>query len=221
VNHLVQPEPDFDFTTELERFIVRAERTAFGPSTQAIVDEAVSRDIPSIRLNRYSLVQLGQGVHAKRIRATMTSETGSIAVDIASDKDPDHPAARLGRPAGAAVGVGPHRRRGGRVAIKIGYPVVCKPLDGNHGRGVCLNLRSADEVREAFPIAADQARRGSVIVESFITGKDYRCLIINGGWRRSPSGYRRTSSATASTRSRNWSRSPTPTRDAVSGTRRC
>ena len=74
-------------TSELEAFILRAERTAFGPSTQAILDEAVSRDIPWIRLNQHSLVQLGQGVHAKRIRATMTSETASIAVDIASDKD--------------------------------------------------------------------------------------------------------------------------------------
>ena len=87
VNHLVQPDPAFDFTVELEKFIKQAERTAFGPSTQAIVDEAVSRDIPWIRLNKASLVQLGQGVHAKRIRATMTSETGSIAVDVASDKD--------------------------------------------------------------------------------------------------------------------------------------
>jgi cyanophycin synthetase len=66
------------------------------------------------------------------------------------------------------------------VAGKIGYPVVCKPLDGNHGRGVCLNLADADAVREAFPIAAEQSRRGSVIVENFVTGKDYRCLIING-----------------------------------------
>ena len=74
-------------TQELEAFILRAERTAFGPSTQAILDEAVSRDIPWIRLNQYSLVQLGQGVHAKRIRATMTSATSAIAVDIASDKD--------------------------------------------------------------------------------------------------------------------------------------
>ena len=87
VNHLVEADPEFDWDAELEAFIMRAERTAFGPSTQAIVDEAVSRDIPWIRLNQHSLVQLGQGVHAKRIRATMTSETSSIAVDIASDKD--------------------------------------------------------------------------------------------------------------------------------------
>ena len=79
VNHLVEADPGFDWAKEREAFILRAERTAFGPSTQAILDEAVSRDIPWIRLNQHSLVQLGQGVHAKRIRATMTSETSSIA----------------------------------------------------------------------------------------------------------------------------------------------
>jgi len=180
VNHLVQPEPDFDFTTELERFIKRAEKTAFGPSTQAIVEEAMSRDIPWIRLNKFSLVQLGQGVHAKRIRATMTSETGSIAVDVASDKDLT---TRLLASAGLPVPRSDSVRTvedAVNVANKIGYPVVCKPLDGNHGRGVCLNLYDADAVREAFPIAVGQSRRGWVIVENFVTGKDYRCLIING-----------------------------------------
>lgn len=180
VNHLVEPEPDFDFTEEREAFIVRAERTAFGPSTQAIVEEAVSRDIPWIRLNKYSLVQLGQGVHARRIRATMTSETGSIAVDIAGDKDLT---TRLLASAGLPVPRSESVRRAAdavSVAERIGYPVVCKPLDGNHGRGVCLNLADADAVREAFPIAAEESRRGWVIVESFVTGKDYRCLIING-----------------------------------------
>jgi cyanophycin synthetase len=74
INHLITSDPEFDFDEELERFIVRGERTAFGPSTQAIVEEAVSRDIPYLRLNSASLVQLGQGVHQKRIRATMTSQ---------------------------------------------------------------------------------------------------------------------------------------------------
>ncbi len=180
VNHLVVPEPDFDFTVELERFIKLAERAAFGPSTQAIVDEAVSRDIPWIRLNTRSLVQLGQGVHAERIRATMTSRTSSIAVDVATDKNLT---TRLLASAGLPV---PRSEsvttvdEAVRVANKIGYPVVCKPLDGNHGRGVCLDLQDADAVREAFPIASEQSRRGHVIVETFVTGKDYRCLIING-----------------------------------------
>jgi cyanophycin synthetase len=180
VNHLVSAEPDFDFTAELERFIVRAERTAFGPSTQAILDEAVSRDIPWIRLNQYSLVQLGQGVHQKRIRATMTSNTSSIAVDVASDKDLT---GRLLSAAGLPVPKSESIRTADQavtVANRIGYPVVVKPLDGNHGRGVCLDLQDEAAVREAFPVAQEQSRRGYVIVESFVSGRDYRCLVIDG-----------------------------------------
>ncbi|MDT0215180.1 cyanophycin synthetase [Rothia sp. ARF10] len=180
VNHLVQEEEGFDFDEALETFLKRAERTAFGPSTAAILEEAVSRDIPYIRLNSASLVQLGQGVHAQRIRATMTSKTGALAVDIASDKDLT---TKLLGSAGLPV---PKQEtvRGPNDAVaaarKIGFPVVVKPLDGNHGRGVCLDLKSDDEVREAFEVAREQSRRGYVIVESFVTGKDYRCLIVGG-----------------------------------------
>src|SRR5689334_5541272 len=180
VNHLVEADPGFDWAKEREAFILRAERTAFGPSTQAILDEAVSRDIPWIRLNQHSLVQLGQGVHAKRIRATMTSATSAIAVDVASDKDLT---TRLLGAAGLPVPKQESVRTADQavaVAERIGYPVVVKPLDGNHGRGVCLDLQDADDVREAFPVAKDQSRRGWVIVESYITGRDYRCLIIDG-----------------------------------------
>ncbi len=180
VNDLVEHDPEFDFDAELERFIVRGERTAFGPSTQAIVDEAVSRDIPFIRLNTSSLVQLGQGVHQKRIRATMTSNTSSVAVDIASNKELTLnllsaaglpvPKSEAVRSADAAV----------RLANRIGYPVVVKPLDGNHGRGVILNLNSEEEVRTGFEIAEGESRNGWVIVETYITGVDYRCLVIDG-----------------------------------------
>ncbi|HYX79164.1 MAG TPA: cyanophycin synthetase, partial [Actinomycetota bacterium] len=86
VNHLVKREAGFDFPAELERLIRLAERRAFGPSTQAIVDEAASRDIPVMRLNEQSLMQLGQGMYQQRIRATMTSKTSALAVDIAGDK---------------------------------------------------------------------------------------------------------------------------------------
>ncbi len=180
VNHLISPDPDFDFEAELERFIVRGERTAFGPSTQAIVDEAVSRDIPYLRLNTASLVQLGQGVHQKRIRATMTSQTSSVAVDIASNKELTLSllsSAGLPVPKSASVRT---VEDAVRLANRTGYPVVLKPLDGNHGRGVMLDLRSDDDVRKAFDTAKSESRGGLVIVETFVTGRDYRCLVIGG-----------------------------------------
>jgi cyanophycin synthetase len=180
VNHLVTPEEGFDFAAELESFLTRAERLAFGPSTTAILEEAVSRDIPFIRLSSGSLVQLGQGVHQQRIRATMTSKTSALAVDIAGDKDMT---TRLLSSAGLPVPKQDTvRTADGAVAAarRIGYPVVVKPLDGNHGRGVCLDLQSEDEVREAFVVAEGESRRGYVIVESFVVGRDYRCLIVGG-----------------------------------------
>lgn len=180
VNHLVQPEEGFDVDAALEEFQLRAQRSSFGPSTAAIIEEAVSRDIPFTRLNEHSLVQLGQGVHAQRIRATMTSRTSALAVDIAGDKNLT---ARILGSAGLPVPKAETvRSADGAVsaARRVGFPVVLKPLDGNHGRGVCLDLRSDEQVREAFGIAEAQSRRGIVQVESFITGKDYRCLIIGG-----------------------------------------
>ncbi len=180
VNSLIQPDPDFDFAEALEHFIVRGERTAYGPSTQAIVDEAVSRDIPHLRLNSASLVQLGQGVHQQRIRATMTSNTSSVAVDIASNKEITLTLlSNAGLPVPRSQSV-PTVDDAVTLAQRIGFPVVVKPLDGNHGRGVILNLTTADEVRKAFELARAESRGGSIIVETFITGKDYRCLVIDG-----------------------------------------
>src|SRR5699024_6572322 len=180
VNAAVAHDEGFDFSVELDDFLRLAQRAAFGPSTNAILEEATARDIPFIRLNTASLVQLGQGVHQQRIRATMTSKTGALAVDIAGDKDMTTKllgSAGLPVPKQETV-----RSAEGAVAAarRIGFPVVVKPLDGNHGRGVGLNLGSDAEVHEAFAVAEDQSRRGYVIVESFVTGRDYRCLIVGG-----------------------------------------
>ncbi len=180
LNHLVEAEPEFDFDAALERFLLDAERTAFGPSTQAIIDEASSRDIPFIRLNEYSLVQLGQGVHQQRIRATMTSRTSSLAVDIAGDKDlTTQLLAAAGLPVPRSLPVR-SVEDAVRQAERIGYPVVVKPLDGNHGRGVHLDLRDAAAVRAAFDDARAEARRGTVLVESQVNGNDYRVLVVAG-----------------------------------------
>jgi cyanophycin synthetase len=180
VNHLIEAEPGFDFRAELEALIRLSERAAFGPSTQAILDEAGLRDIPSIRLNEQSLVQLGHGIHQKRIRATMTSQTGSLGVDIAGDKKLTNrllaatgvpvPRAEVVRDEDAAVAA----------ANRIGLPVAVKPLDGNHGRGVMLNLADAEAVRAGYRAARSQSRAGGVVVESYLVGNDYRCLVIGG-----------------------------------------
>ena len=173
-------DADFDFAAEHEAFLRTSQRVAFGPSTQAILEEAIARDIPWQRLNSASLVQLGHGVHQRRIRATMTSVTSSLAVDIASDKELTN---RLLAAAGLPVPTSVEVRRvddAVRAARRIGYPVVVKPLDGNHGRGVAINLQDEAAVRAAFDVAYDESRRGYVLVEQFITGRDYRVLVIGG-----------------------------------------
>jgi cyanophycin synthetase len=183
VNHLVAPNDPavaLDLMAELERLIRLAERLAFGPSTQAILDEAASRDIPFIRLDRHSLVQLGQGVHQQRIRATMTSRTPGIAVDIASDKSLTN---RLLDSGGLPVpksDVVDSVETAVAAARRLGFPCVVKPLDGNHGRGVQVDLRTAEAVQEAFPLALAESRTGDVVVETYIAGNDYRCLVIGG-----------------------------------------
>jgi cyanophycin synthetase len=183
VNHLVAPSDPahaFDLGEELDGLIRLAERLAFGPSTQALLDEAAGRDIPFIRLDRYSLVQLGQGVHQQRIRATMTSRTGGIAVDIASDKKLTN---RLLDSAGLPVPrseVVETEDEAVEAAKRLTYPCVIKPLDGNHGRGVALDLQDEAAVRAAWPDTVRQSRGGDVVVETYITGRDYRCLVIGG-----------------------------------------
>lgn len=174
----VAVEAGFDFKLELEELIAFAQRRALGPSTAALVRAAEARDIPWLRLNDYSLIQLGHGKYQQRIQATVTSNTRHIAVEIASDKEETNrilgdlglpvPRQQLARsPEGAE-----------RAAERIGYPVVVKPLDANHGRGVSLDLKTPEEVRAAFEKAREHAR--TVVVENFLKGHDHRMLVVNG-----------------------------------------
>jgi cyanophycin synthetase len=180
VNHLVAADAAFNLPAELDALIRLAERRAFGPSTQAILDEAASRDIPFIRLNEQSLVQLGQGRYQQRIRATMTSMTSALAVDIAQDKKlTNQLLASAGLPVPRSEVVG-SADDAVAAAKRIGYPVVTKPLDGNHGRGVGMGIRSDRAVRTGFNRALKQSRGGEVIVEKMVEGCDYRILVIGG-----------------------------------------
>ena len=168
----------FDFATERDQFIRFAQRRALGPSTQSLVNAAEERGIPWLRLNRYSLVQFGHGQYQRRIQATVTSETRHIGVEIASDKEETNKLlGDLGLPV-ARQELVYSEREAARAGARIGFPVVVKPLNANHGRGVTIGVESADDAAAAFGVAREHSR--AVIVESYIEGLDHRLLVVNG-----------------------------------------
>ncbi len=172
------PDKEWDFAEERDSFIRYAQRRAFGPSTASLVQAAEERDIPWLRLNRYSLVQFGHGRYQHRIQATTTDKTSNIAVELASDKEETNSIMRdLGLPV-PKQRVVRTSRDAVRAAERIGYPVVLKPLDGNHGRGVSINLRTQSEVEVGFEKAKEHGR--TIVVESHIEGFDHRLLVVNG-----------------------------------------
>ncbi|MCX7289384.1 MAG: cyanophycin synthetase [Rhodobacterales bacterium] len=172
-------DAEFDFPAELKSFVLSAQRKEFGPSTASLVKAAEERDIPWIRLNNQSLVQFGHGKHQQRIQATITSQTKHIAVEISCDKEDTHNMLNdLGLPV-------PQQRvvysptEAVRAARRIGFPVVVKPLDGNHGRGVSINLTEDAQIETAFAEARAQSKSRAILVESFVTGMDHRMLVVN------------------------------------------
>jgi cyanophycin synthetase len=168
---------EYNLAEDIQQLREIRENTRLGPSTGCIVDEAMKRGIPYIRLNKQSLVQLGYGVNQKRIRATIASTTSSIAVDIACDKEETKnllEAAEIPVPRGVII----RTEEGLKEAIdKLGYPIVLKPIDGNHGKGATTNIMNWEQSLTA--LAAAQKYSRSVICEKFITGFDFRVLVIN------------------------------------------
>ncbi|MEM6639929.1 MAG: cyanophycin synthetase [Pseudomonadota bacterium] len=173
-------DSDFDFETDRDEFIRFAQRKELGPSTASLVAAADARDIPWLRLNEYSLVQFGHGKYQQRIQATITSKTTHIAVEISCDKEDTHNLLNdLGLPVPQQYMVY-SASRAVRAARRIGYPVVVKPLNANHGRGVSINLTDDDAVAAAFETARERGASRAVLIESFITGMDHRMLVVNG-----------------------------------------
>ncbi|MCB2137015.1 MAG: acetate--CoA ligase family protein, partial [Rhodobacteraceae bacterium] len=173
-------DAEFDFPRELKDFVLMAQRKEFGPSTGSLVKAAEERDIPWLRLNNNSLVQFGHGKFQQRIQATITSQTKHIAVEISCDKEDTHNMLNdLGLPV-------PQQRlvyspeQAVRAAKRIGYPVVVKPLDGNHGRGVSINLTEDEEVVKGFHEAKAESKSRGILIESFVSGLDHRMLVVNG-----------------------------------------
>jgi cyanophycin synthetase len=169
---------DWDWPTARDEYIRFAQRRALGPSTASLVHAAEKRDIPWLRLNEQSLVQLGYGKYQQRIQATVTGRTSHIAVELASDKEETNKIlANLGLPVPKQALVY-SADAAARAARRMGFPVVTKPYNGNHGRGITIHLQTEDEVRAGFAAANEHSR--AVIVESFVTGDDHRLLVVNG-----------------------------------------
>lgn len=181
---IVRPEPTeapFDLEAALEdlRRVIRA--NGFGPTTASLVAEARRRGIPVMRLDSHSMVQLGYGSRQKRLRASITGETSQIAVDIAGDKGLTKQLlaeAGLPTPKGAVVR---SVEDAVREARRLRKPVVTKPLDGNHGRGVSMRLETEAQIRHGFEIALQSVKRGrAVVIEEQLPGRDHRILVVGG-----------------------------------------
>jgi len=173
-------EDDFNFHQELTDFIRFAQRKELGPSTSSIVKAAEARNIPWLRLNEHSLVQFGHGKYQQRIQATITSKTTHIAVEISCDKEDTHNLLRdLGLPLPTQSLV--YSEEGAiKAARRMGYPVVVKPLNANHGRGITIGINGDSEVAAAFLFAREQGTSRGVLVESLVLGLDHRMLVVNG-----------------------------------------
>lgn len=169
----------YDLSDDIQKMRELREADRLGPSTGSIVEEAEARGIPWIRLNKYSLCQLGYGANQKRIQATVTSETSSIGVELACDKEDTKyllEQAEVEVPKGDII----RRERSLEEACRyVGYPLVIKPIDGNHGRGITVNIQNYEDALQAFHHAKESSKSGAIIVEKFITGQDYRLLVIN------------------------------------------
>ncbi|WP_027384444.1 cyanophycin synthetase [Epilithonimonas caeni] len=168
---------DYDISDCVHKLKEIRERERLGPSTGSIVEEAASRRIPWIRLGKNSLVQLGYGINQQRFQATITGNTSSIAVDIACNKELTKKMledAAIPVPSGGLVVDEEDLQY---VIKKIGYPLVLKPLDGNHGKGASINVKDYETAVIGLEHAQKYSRK--VIVEKYITGFDFRVLVIN------------------------------------------
>lgn len=173
--------PTSEFEQDLEDLRQLKADAALGPSTDTLVHEAEQRGIPWTQLSARAMTLLGQGVHQKRLQATLSDRTSILGVELACDKEGTK---RILGDAGVPVPRGTVIQYFDELEEAIdyvgGYPVVIKPMDGNHGRGITININSWAEAEEAYDTASEASRTRSVIVERFYQGRDHRVLVVNG-----------------------------------------
>lgn len=168
----------YDVAAAVTELRALTDAKCLGPSTACIVDAADDLDIPAIRLTEGNLVQLGYGARQRRIWTAETDRTGAIAESVSRDKDLTKSllsACGVPVPEGRLVGT---LEEAYEAADDIGMPVVVKPTDGNHGRGVFTNLTSREEIAAAWQVAIEEG--SGVLVERFIPGHEHRLLVVGG-----------------------------------------
>jgi cyanophycin synthetase len=155
--------------------------SALGPSTETIIKEADARQIPWMLLSARAMVQLGYGANQQRIQATLSNKTGILGVELACDKEGTKTTlAEAGVPVPKGTVIYYLDELADAIADVGGYPIVLKPLDGNHGRGITIDINSREEAEDAYEIANAAAKSKAVIVERYYKGNDHRILVING-----------------------------------------
>jgi cyanophycin synthetase len=171
--------PQEELAQDLQDLRSLQAEASLGPSTETLIKEAEARGIPWVQLSARAMIQFGYGVHQKRIQATLSNHTGILAVELASDKEGTKQILReAGVPVPRGTVIGYLDDLEGAIADVGGYPIVIKPLDGNHGRGITINIMSWEQAEAAYDAAKEVSRE--VIVERFYQGRDHRVLVING-----------------------------------------
>ena len=171
--------PQEELAQDLQDLRSLQAEASLGPSTETLIKEAEARGIPWVQLSARAMIQFGYGVHQKRIQATLSNRTGILAVELASDKEGTKQILReAGVPVPRGTVIGYLDDLEGAIADVGGYPIVIKPLDGNHGRGITINITSWAQAEAAYDAAKEVSRE--VIVERFYQGRDHRVLVING-----------------------------------------
>ncbi|AFY38518.1 cyanophycin synthetase [[Leptolyngbya] sp. PCC 7376] len=155
--------------------------SALGPSTETIVKEAEARGIPWSMLSARAMIQLGYGIYQKRIQATLSNNSGILAVELACDKEgTKNILADAGVPVPRGVVIRYLDDLEDAIEDVGSYPVVVKPLDGNHGRGITINVKTWKDAEVAYDLASEASKTHSVIIERYYQGSDHRVLVING-----------------------------------------
>lgn len=171
--------PKDELQQDLKDLLDIAAECALGPSTETLVKEAETRNIPWMELGARAMIQLGFGVHQKRIQATLSNHTSILGVELASDKEATK---QMLRSAGVPVPRGTVVNYLDELEDAIeevgGYPIVIKPLNGNHGRGITINITNWEQAESAYDAAKEVSR--SVIIERYYQGRDHRVLVVNG-----------------------------------------